>query len=68
MVREWKEVVEGHGSSGGFLLWGVVVTLSLMLAVLFSCAEGASSKDRTSTADAAYGGGCGADCGAACGA
>ncbi|XXG45366.1 hypothetical protein AAC387_Pa02g0468 [Persea americana] len=67
MVRELKEVVPGHGSGGGFLLWGVVVTLSLILAVLFSCAGGAS-KDRTSASDAAYGAGCGADCGAACGA
>lgn len=62
MVRE-------EGGAVVFLLWAVLVTLSIISAVVFSCAGGAS-KDKASTtnADAAYASNCAAECGAACGA
>ncbi|KAJ6888340.1 hypothetical protein NC652_029404 [Populus alba x Populus x berolinensis] len=73
MVRPLKEVLAVDGSGGGVdgsclvLLWAVLLTLCLLSAIVFSCAEGVS-KDKTSEADSTlYGGGCGAGCGAACG-
>ncbi|PNT09599.1 hypothetical protein POPTR_012G054000v4 [Populus trichocarpa] len=73
MVRPLKEVLAVVGSGGGVhgsclvLLWAVLLTLCLLSAIVFSCAEGVS-KDKTSEADSTlYGGGCAAGCGAACG-
>ena len=72
-MRPWKGVVTGggggvgDGSLGGgacLVLWLALVALSLISAVIFSCADGAS-KDKTS--DGVYGAGCSAGCGAGCG-
>jgi len=47
------------------LLRAVLLTLCLLSAIVFSCADGAS-KNKSSEADSAiYGGGCAAGCGAA---
>ncbi|XP_015578269.3 uncharacterized protein LOC107261705 [Ricinus communis] len=78
MVRQWKEAftIEGGSTSAGGLgkvclvLWLALVTLSLLSAIIFSCAEGVSNKDddKSPEVDATlYGGGCAAGCGAACG-
>ncbi|CAK7349685.1 unnamed protein product [Dovyalis caffra] len=73
MVRLLKEVliVDGSGGIDGsclvVLLWAVLLTLSLLSALIFSCADGVS-KDKSSEVDSTvYGGGCAAGCGAACG-
>jgi hypothetical protein len=67
MVREWKEVVGGGNgeslSSVVFIFWSALVMLSLVTAIIFACADGAS-KDKTSASHtgapcAACGGGCG---------
>lgn len=72
-MRQWKEMMmmikeerDGDGSSLAFLLWAFLVTLSIISAVVFSCAGGAS-KDKDS-ADTAYASNCAAGCGAGCGA
>ena len=72
MVREWKEVVGGGNgeslSSVVFIFWGALVMLSLVTAIIFACADGAS-KDKTSASHTdAYGAGapCAA-CGGGCG-
>lgn len=53
------------------LLWAALLALSLISAILLSCAEGASpsSKARAASADDSgfYSAGCAAGCGAACG-
>ncbi|KAJ6387273.1 hypothetical protein OIU78_017063 [Salix suchowensis] len=72
MARPLKEVitVDGGGGVDGsclVLLWAVLLTLCLLSAIIFSCADGLS-KGKTSEADSTlYGGGCAAACGAACG-
>lgn len=73
MVREWKEWANHDGgahqgfSNAAFLLWVVLITLSLMSAIIFSCSDGAS-KDKTSTQTDGYNGtGCTACGGTACG-
>ncbi|GMP83466.1 hypothetical protein CsSME_00037366 [Camellia sinensis var. sinensis] len=54
---------EGHEGSGVLILWVALVSLILISAIIFSCADGAS-KDKTSAAQADnYGAGCGAGCG-----
>ncbi|XP_021292422.1 uncharacterized protein LOC110422733 [Herrania umbratica] len=74
MVRELKIITEngdGIGGIGGacLLFWAALLTLSLISAIIFSCADGVS-KDKSSSGDTNfYGGGCAADCGGAgCGA
>ncbi|KAJ9676936.1 hypothetical protein PVL29_022100 [Vitis rotundifolia] len=75
MVRPWKGVVTGGGGGGSdglggacLVFWLALVALSLISAVIFSCADGAS-KDKASASDTGvYGAGCTAECGAACGA
>lgn len=78
MVRQLlREVNTVNGDEGGiaggacvlFILAAALITLSLLAAVIFGCAEGAS-KDKTSSADDSnfYGAGCTAGCGAGCGA
>lgn len=76
MVRPWNGVATGFGGHGGdggddglvgacLVLWLALVALSLISAVIFSCADGAS-KDKTSDTGV-YGAGCTAECGAGCG-
>lgn len=77
MVREWKEMMirgEAGGSSEGLSLsnavlffWAVLVTLSVISAVVFSCAGGASKDEASNTHAEAYSSTCAAGCGAACG-
>lgn len=64
---------QGAGSSVGdfcnafLLFWAVLVSLSLISVIIFSCAGGVS-KEKSSTADTEFSGaGCAAGCGAACG-
>ena len=65
----------GSGGIGGVFLvfWAALLIVSLISAIIFSCADGVS-KDKTTSGDTDfYGGGCaagcgGAGCGAACGA
>ncbi|KAE8716180.1 hypothetical protein F3Y22_tig00110156pilonHSYRG00525 [Hibiscus syriacus] len=73
MVRLWKQgvrVVDGGATeefSGAFLmLWAALVALSLVTAILLSCAGGAS-KDKASATHDTYGSACAAGCGAGCG-
>ncbi|KAJ1387730.1 hypothetical protein SESBI_39718 [Sesbania bispinosa] len=73
MVREWREVNNLDTNLGFFInsyaiLWVVLVTLCIISAIIFSCADGIS-KEKTSAADPEpYGAGCAAGCGAGCGA
>lgn len=70
MVREWREMSNDVGLFGDAcrMLWVVMVTLSIMSAIIWSCADGVS-KEKSSAADSdPHGGGCAAACGAACGA
>ncbi|KAJ0095647.1 hypothetical protein Patl1_15098 [Pistacia atlantica] len=68
MMMMTKEEGDGDGSTVAFLLWAFLVTLSIISAVVFSCAGGASKdKDSATNADAAYGSNCAAGCGAGCG-
>lgn len=65
----WRKMVV---SDCLLLLWAALLALSLISAILLSCAEGASSssKDRAASADDSgfYGTGCAAGCGTTCGA
>uniref|UniRef100_A0A7N0U1G2 Transmembrane protein n=1 Tax=Kalanchoe fedtschenkoi TaxID=63787 RepID=A0A7N0U1G2_KALFE len=71
MVREW-----GGGRANGELeegfvgarvvFWVVLFSLSIVLAAVFSCADGVT-RDKASHADN-YGTSCAAGCGAGCGA
>ena len=74
MVRELKEVIQrnaiGNGeslSSAIFIIWGALVMISLITAVIFACADGASKDKASATNNDAYGAACAAGCGAACG-
>ncbi|KAJ0038507.1 hypothetical protein Pint_22087 [Pistacia integerrima] len=77
MVRGWKEMMirgEGGGSSEGLSLsnavlffCAVIVTLSVISAVIFSCAGGASKDEASNSHAEAYSSTCVAGCGAACG-
>uniref|UniRef100_A0A7N2KLP8 Transmembrane protein n=1 Tax=Quercus lobata TaxID=97700 RepID=A0A7N2KLP8_QUELO len=76
MVREyWREVVPRDASGNGeslssevvFIIWGVLVMLSLITAAIFSCADGASKDKTSATHNDAYGAACAAGCGGACG-
>ncbi|XWS60918.1 hypothetical protein CRYUN_Cryun07bG0079800 [Craigia yunnanensis] len=78
MVRELQVFTDqdggGYGGIGvAFLVfWAALLTLSLISAIILSCADGVP-KDKTTSGDTNfYGGGCaagcgGAGCGAACG-
>ena len=69
MVRELKVIIDQDGSviGGVFLVfWAALLIVSLISAIIFSCADGVS-KDKTTSGDTDfYGGGCAAGCGAAC--
>ncbi|KAK9021706.1 hypothetical protein V6N11_011681 [Hibiscus sabdariffa] len=78
MARLWEtgvRVVDGgasatrtEGFSGGFLmLWAALVALSLVTAILFSCAGGASKDKPSDTYGSTCAAGCGAGCGGGCG-
>lgn len=70
MVKEWREVSNYDGNSLGFpgniiIILLVLVTLSTLSAIIWSCA----SKEKTSAADSeTYAAECATVCGAACGA
>ncbi|KAK8636670.1 hypothetical protein V6N13_124411 [Hibiscus sabdariffa] len=69
MVRVLNQgvgVVDGGATSAFLVLWAALVALSLITAIVFSCAGGAS-KDKASTTHDTYGSACAAGCGAGCG-
>ncbi|PON86986.1 hypothetical protein TorRG33x02_172330 [Trema orientale] len=73
MVREWKESAgEGGESFSGFVLvlWAALVSLALISAVVFGCADGASKEKASAAHTDTYGGtACAAGCGGGgCGA
>lgn len=75
MVRQWKEATTVGGDGDGIsysclmlVLWVGLLTLSIVSAIIFSCAQGMSKENKSAEVDETlYGGGCGAGCGAACG-
>lgn len=70
MVRNlWRsDLGSFHGSGFLVLIWLALLSVCIISAIIFSCADGVS-KEKTSTADTElYGGGCAAGCGAGCGA
>ncbi|WRX15492.1 hypothetical protein QQP08_007979 [Theobroma cacao] len=74
MVRLWKEVVRTDGgvssqdlSSMVFFFWAALAALSLITAIMLSCAGGASKDKASATHTDAYGSTCAAGCGAGCG-
>lgn len=74
MVRvwNWKELAgEGGGErlSGLVLvLWGALVSMALIWAVVLACADGASKEKSSAGQTDNYGGtACGAGCGGGCG-
>ncbi|XVF02224.1 hypothetical protein REPUB_Repub04eG0157200 [Reevesia pubescens] len=74
MVRQWKEVARAAAggsnqdlSSVVFIFWAALTVLSLITAIMFSCAGGASKDKASATHADAYGSTCAAGCGAACG-
>ncbi|KAJ9187263.1 hypothetical protein P3X46_002740 [Hevea brasiliensis] len=76
MVRLLKEATTLGGGSDGIssgcvvlVLWLGLLTLSILSAMIFSCAEGVPKENKSAEVDATlYGGGCGGGCGAGCGA
>ncbi|KAL4348675.1 hypothetical protein GQ457_17G013170 [Hibiscus cannabinus] len=71
LLNQGVGVVDGGASSEDFssvflVLWAALVALSLITAIVFSCAGGAS-KDKASTTHDTYGSACAAGCGAGCG-
>ncbi|GMJ09723.1 hypothetical protein HRI_004641500 [Hibiscus trionum] len=74
MVRLWNQgarVVDGGATGEDFssvflMLWAALVALSLITAIVFSCAGGAS-KDKASATHDTYGSTCAAGCGGGCG-
>ncbi|OAY31368.1 hypothetical protein MANES_14G106800v8 [Manihot esculenta] len=71
MAWGWKEAIRGGGRSGGgealLLCWAALITLSILTAIVFSCAGGASKDKASATHTDTYGATCAAGCGAACG-
>ncbi|KAJ8631017.1 hypothetical protein MRB53_024340 [Persea americana] len=69
MVRELRAIEEGIGGGAMLMLWVGLVTLSLICATIFFCADGAPKHKATATDHhGAYSPDCTAGCGAACGA
>lgn len=75
MARGWRSIGSWDGNGGGALessvvliLWAAFLSMCLLLAVLASCADGAT-RDKTQTINnyTATATGCGAGCGGACG-
>ncbi|KAG6672931.1 hypothetical protein I3842_16G083600 [Carya illinoinensis] len=69
-----RELISNQGGStvGDFcnaflLFWAVLVSLSLISVIIFSCAGGVSKEKNSTTDTEYYGAGCEAGCGAACG-
>ncbi|KDP35028.1 hypothetical protein JCGZ_09316 [Jatropha curcas] len=78
MVREWREAISGYGREGGdggrigshealLLWWAALITLSIITAIIFSCAGGATEGKGSNTHGSTGGTGCGAGCGGGCG-
>ncbi|XP_041013510.1 uncharacterized protein LOC121256704 [Juglans microcarpa x Juglans regia] len=77
MVREWKEAARGDGgsnaeslsssSSAVLIFWGALVMLSLITAIIFACADGASKEKDSAAHTNTYGTACAAGCGGGCG-
>lgn len=75
MVRELKVISAQYGGGNGgigvifLVFWAALLTLSLILAIILSCADGVSKDKTTTSGDTSFcGGECAAGCGAACGA
>ncbi|KAE8676132.1 hypothetical protein F3Y22_tig00111621pilonHSYRG00032 [Hibiscus syriacus] len=69
MVRELKEITDTDVGGVVLVLWAVLVTLSSIWAMIFSCADGVSKEKTTSDDTGFVGGGCAAGCGGSgCGA
>ncbi|KAK3036701.1 hypothetical protein RJ639_030525 [Escallonia herrerae] len=65
MGREWREAARRDGSNDGLgaavmIFWAALVALSLISAIVVSCADGASKDKASATNTDAYGGGCAA--------
>lgn len=74
LLTEHIITVNGEGAANGLaracvFILAALLSLSLLSAIIFACAEGAS-KEKTSSADNSnfYGAGCTAGCSAGCGA
>ncbi|KAK6921699.1 hypothetical protein RJ641_012206 [Dillenia turbinata] len=73
MVREWEEAVrlgrEDHEvlSKVVIVLWVAIIMVSLVSAIIFSCADGMPKEKAASHHADTYGAGCAAGCGAGCG-
>ncbi|KAK9204100.1 hypothetical protein WN943_014358 [Citrus x changshan-huyou] len=74
LLTEYIITVNGEGAADGLaracvFILAALLTLSVLPAIIFACAEGAS-KGKTSSADDSnlYGAGCTAGCGGGCGA
>lgn len=75
MAKGWRSVGSWDGNGGGalesnvvFILWAALLSMCLLLAVLASCADGAT-RDKTQSINnySATATACGAACGGACG-
>ncbi|KAK6931547.1 Myc-type, basic helix-loop-helix (bHLH) domain [Dillenia turbinata] len=73
MVREWEEAVrigrEDHDELRKvvIVLWVALIMVSLISAIIFSCADGMPKDKAASNHADIYGAGCAAECGAGCG-
>ncbi|KAG6675757.1 hypothetical protein I3842_15G119700 [Carya illinoinensis] len=79
MMRELREVINLDGgrvladnsnnTGGAFLVFwaALVITLSLISVIIFSCANGVSKEKASASDTQYYGGGCATECGTACG-
>ncbi|KAK7271218.1 hypothetical protein RJT34_26934 [Clitoria ternatea] len=70
MVRELREDIPNIGFNGNAyaILVVVLVTICIMSAIVFSCADGVSKENSSAADQEPYGAGCSAGCGAGCGA
>lgn len=67
MVRADRGATTEDLSSAVLMFWAVLAALSLVTAIIFSCAGGASKEKASATHADTYGSTCGAGCGAGCG-
>ncbi|MBA0656377.1 hypothetical protein Goklo_008742 [Gossypium klotzschianum] len=68
MVRADRGASTEDLSSAVLMFWAVLAALSLVTAIIFSCAGGASKEKASATHADTYGSTCAAGCGAGCGA
>ncbi|KAK1407431.1 hypothetical protein QVD17_39047 [Tagetes erecta] len=67
MAREQWHAIDESGTILGF--WASIMMFALVVfgIIIFSCAQGAESRDKSDDASACGGSACVAGCGAACG-